>query len=81
MDLPNPKGLFKPEMLASMTFESKPENGLIIPSTAVVEKTTRTMSSFRSRQTNSSYARSSLAKRLQIAESCFMVSLQKTKSF
>ncbi len=38
MDLPNPKGLFKPEMLASMTFESKPENGLIIPSTAVVRE-------------------------------------------
>jgi membrane fusion protein, heavy metal efflux system len=38
MDLPNPKGLFKPEMLASMTFESKPEKGLIIPSTAVVRE-------------------------------------------
>jgi cobalt-zinc-cadmium efflux system membrane fusion protein len=38
MDLPNPKGLFKPEMLASMTFESKPENGLIIPATAVVRE-------------------------------------------
>ena len=38
MDLPNPKGSVKPEMLASMTFESKPEKGLIIPSTAVVRE-------------------------------------------
>lgn len=38
MDLPNAKGLFKPEMLASMTFESRPQRGLTIPSTAVVRE-------------------------------------------
>lgn len=38
MDLPNPKQLFKPQMLASMTFESRPERGLTIPSTAVVRE-------------------------------------------
>jgi membrane fusion protein, heavy metal efflux system len=38
MDLPNPNGAFKPEMLASMTFENKPEKGLVIPSTAVVRE-------------------------------------------
>jgi cobalt-zinc-cadmium efflux system membrane fusion protein len=38
MDLPNPKGIFKPEMLASMTFEDAPHKGLVIPSTAVVRE-------------------------------------------
>jgi cobalt-zinc-cadmium efflux system membrane fusion protein len=38
MNLPNPKGLFKPDMLASMTFENRPEKGLTIPSTAVVRE-------------------------------------------
>jgi membrane fusion protein, heavy metal efflux system len=38
MDLPNVQGLFKPEMLASMTFESQPERGLTVPSTAVVRE-------------------------------------------
>lgn len=38
MDLPNARGLFKPDMLASMTFESRPENGLTIPSTAVIRE-------------------------------------------
>lgn len=38
MDLPNPEGLFKPDMLASMTFESRPEKGLTIPTTAVVRQ-------------------------------------------
>ncbi len=38
MNLPNTHGLFKPEMLASMTFESEPEKGLTIPATAVVRE-------------------------------------------
>jgi membrane fusion protein, heavy metal efflux system len=38
MNLPNNRGLFKPEMLASMTFESQPEKGLTIPATAVVRE-------------------------------------------
>jgi cobalt-zinc-cadmium efflux system membrane fusion protein len=38
MDLPNPKGLFKPDMLASMTFENRPERGLTVPTTAVVRE-------------------------------------------
>jgi cobalt-zinc-cadmium efflux system membrane fusion protein len=38
MNLANREGLFKPEMLASMTFESQPERGLTIPSTAVVRE-------------------------------------------
>lgn len=38
MNLPNPRGLFKPDMLASMTFENRPEKGLTIPSTAVVRE-------------------------------------------
>ena len=38
MDLPNAHGIFKPEMLASMTFESEPEKGLTIPATAVVRE-------------------------------------------
>lgn len=38
MNLSNPKGLLKPDMLASMTFESNPEQRLTIPSTAVVRE-------------------------------------------
>jgi cobalt-zinc-cadmium efflux system membrane fusion protein len=38
MNLPNPRGLFKTDMLASMTFENRPERGLTIPSTAVVRE-------------------------------------------
>jgi cobalt-zinc-cadmium efflux system membrane fusion protein len=38
MDLPNAEGLFKPEMLASMIFQSRPEKGLTIPTTAVVRE-------------------------------------------
>jgi cobalt-zinc-cadmium efflux system membrane fusion protein len=38
MDLPNPRALFKPDMLASMTFESRPEKGMTIPTTAVVRE-------------------------------------------
>jgi len=38
MNLPNTEGLFKPEMLASMIFESRPEKGLTIPTTAVVRE-------------------------------------------
>ena len=38
MNLSNAKGLFKPDMLASMTFESNPELKLTIPSTAVVRE-------------------------------------------
>ncbi len=38
MDLPNPRGIFKPEMLASMTFEDAPHKGLVVPSTAVVRE-------------------------------------------
>ena len=38
MSLPNAQGLFKPEMLASMIFESQPEKGLTIPTTAVVRE-------------------------------------------
>ena len=38
MNLPNPHGLFKPDMLASMTFENLPERRLTIPSTAVVRE-------------------------------------------
>ncbi len=38
MDLANRNGLLKPEMLASMTFESRPQKGLTIPSTAVVRE-------------------------------------------
>lgn len=38
MDLPNPKDQFKPDMLATMTFESTPWQGLTIPSTAVVRE-------------------------------------------
>jgi cobalt-zinc-cadmium efflux system membrane fusion protein len=41
MNLPNAHGLFKPEMLASMTFESQPEKGLTIPATAVVREDNR----------------------------------------
>lgn len=38
MNLLNTRGLFKPEMLASMTFESEPEDDLTIPTTAVVRE-------------------------------------------
>ena len=38
MNLTNTHGLFKPEMLASMTFESEPEDDLTIPTTAVVRE-------------------------------------------
>jgi cobalt-zinc-cadmium efflux system membrane fusion protein len=38
MDLPNVQGLFKPDMLASMMFESQPEKGLTIPATGVVRE-------------------------------------------
>lgn len=38
MNLPNTHGLFKPEMLASMTFESEPEDDLTVPTTAVVRE-------------------------------------------
>ena len=38
MDLPNARELFKPQMLASMTFESQPQRGLTIPATAVVRE-------------------------------------------
>jgi membrane fusion protein, heavy metal efflux system len=38
MVLPNREGLFKPEMLASMIFESRPEKGITIPSAAVVRE-------------------------------------------
>ncbi|HZP03476.1 MAG TPA: efflux RND transporter periplasmic adaptor subunit [Terracidiphilus sp.] len=38
MDLPNKSALLKPEMLASMTFQSRPQRGLTIPSTAVVRE-------------------------------------------
>jgi cobalt-zinc-cadmium efflux system membrane fusion protein len=38
MVLPNREGLFKPEMLASLIFESRPEKGITIPSTAVVRE-------------------------------------------
>lgn len=38
MVLPNGEGLFKPDMLASMIFESRPERALTIPSTAVVRE-------------------------------------------
>jgi len=41
MDLPNAKGIFKPDMLASMTFESRPENRLTLPATAVVREDNR----------------------------------------
>jgi len=38
MDLLNPKGIYKPAMLASMTFESQPERKLTVPNTAVVRE-------------------------------------------
>jgi cobalt-zinc-cadmium efflux system membrane fusion protein len=38
MNLPNPRGVFKPDMLASMTFEESPQKGLTVPSTAVVRE-------------------------------------------
>jgi membrane fusion protein, heavy metal efflux system len=41
MNLANPNGQFKPEMLASMIFESRPQRGLTIPVTAVVREDNR----------------------------------------
>jgi cobalt-zinc-cadmium efflux system membrane fusion protein len=38
MDLPNPKGIFKPAMLANMTFIDASERKNTIPSTAVVRE-------------------------------------------
>jgi cobalt-zinc-cadmium efflux system membrane fusion protein len=38
MNLENPQGIFKPEMLASMIFESRPQKGITVPSTAVVRE-------------------------------------------
>ncbi len=38
MNLSNRDGAYKPDMLASMTFESRPQKGLTIPSTAVVRE-------------------------------------------
>ncbi len=38
MNLANAGGIYKPDMLASMTFESSPETGLTIPSTAIVRE-------------------------------------------
>jgi cobalt-zinc-cadmium efflux system membrane fusion protein len=38
MDLPNGKGLYKPDMMAIMTFESRPEKKRTIPDTAIVRE-------------------------------------------
>jgi cobalt-zinc-cadmium efflux system membrane fusion protein len=38
MDLPNPRGIFKPAMLASMTFIDRSERRTTIPSTAIVRE-------------------------------------------
>lgn len=38
MDLPNPRGIFKPAMLAGMTFLENTERRMTIPSTAVVRE-------------------------------------------
>ncbi len=38
MELPNPKGLFKPAMLASMTYEDAEQKKEVVPSTAVVRE-------------------------------------------
>ncbi len=38
MNLPNTAGIFKPQMLASMIFESRPQKGLTVPATAVVRE-------------------------------------------
>ncbi len=38
MDLPNMQGLFKPAMMALMTFESRPEKKRTIPDTAIVRE-------------------------------------------
>jgi cobalt-zinc-cadmium efflux system membrane fusion protein len=38
MDLPNPRALFKPAMLASMTFIDRSERRTVIPSTAIVRE-------------------------------------------
>ena len=41
MDLPNPRGIFKPAMLASMTFIDHSERRLVIPSTAIVRESNK----------------------------------------
>lgn len=38
MDLPNRQGLFKPAMMALMTFESRPEKKRTVPDTAIVRE-------------------------------------------
>ncbi|MEO6830070.1 MAG: efflux RND transporter periplasmic adaptor subunit [Acidobacteriaceae bacterium] len=38
MDLANPQGIFKPAMMALMTFESNPEKKQVIPDTAIVRE-------------------------------------------
>ena len=38
MNMSNAEGSFKPDMLASMTFESRPQKGLTIPGSAVVRE-------------------------------------------
>ena len=38
MDMSNAEGMFKPDMLASMTFESTPQKGLTVPGSAVVRE-------------------------------------------
>ena len=38
MNMSNPEGTLKPDMLASMTFESRPQKGLTIPGSAVVRE-------------------------------------------
>lgn len=38
MDLPNPRGIYKPAMLAGLTFIDKTEQKLTIPSTAIVRE-------------------------------------------
>ena len=41
MNMSNSEGAFKPDMLASMTFESRPQKGLTIPGSAVVREENR----------------------------------------
>jgi cobalt-zinc-cadmium efflux system membrane fusion protein len=38
MDLPNPRGIYKPAMLAGLTFLDKTESKTTIPSTAVIRE-------------------------------------------
>jgi cobalt-zinc-cadmium efflux system membrane fusion protein len=38
MDLPNREGIYKPDMLASMTFESQPARRPTIPNAAIVRE-------------------------------------------